>query len=129
MDYITFLGCSPALQRGEIDSVIRLHSHQQAFALGGESVVAIRYPDCQHPIENAADIIRHFDQNWHCLQCDNQGSFGDINWRRSAAISCLFIEITRVFPKEAVPSDKLLDFLQQKTSSSWSWFYSQSQPD
>jgi hypothetical protein len=127
MDYITFLGCSPALQRGEIESVIRLHRASSAFAMGGESVQTLRYPGCKHPIENVSEIICHFDQRWHCPQCDNTGEFSSINWRKSAAISRLFIEITRVFPKEAVPSDKLLSFLQQTSATDWSWFYSRSQ--
>ena len=127
MDYITFLGCSPALQRGEIESVIRLHSAATAFAMGGESVQTLRYPGCKHPIENVDDIILQFDQRWRCPQCDNTGEFCDINWRKSAAISHLFIEVTRVFPKEAVPSDKLLNFLRQASATGWSWFYSRSQ--
>ena len=127
MDYITFLGCSPALQRGEIESIIRLHSADKAFAMGGESVVTLRYPGCQHKIDNAPAIIEHFDQPWRCPQCDNSGDFNDINWRKSAAVASLFIEITAVFPKEAVPSDKLLEQLKQTSDADWSWFYSRSQ--
>ena len=127
MDYITFLGCSPALQRGEIEPVIRLHSADKVFAMGGEPVETLRYPGCKHPLKNTSDIIHHFDQRWVCPQCQNEGGFCDINWRKSAAISQMFIEVTRVFPKEAVPADKLLKYLEQTGGTDWNWFYSRSQ--
>ena len=127
MDYITFLGCSPAFQQGEIESVIRLHHRKKTFALGGTSVDTLRFPDCRHKIENALEIVENYPAPWQCPHCDNHGGFEQINWRRSAAASSLFIEISGIFPKEAVPADKLLTFLRQQTDSDWNWFYALSQ--
>ena len=127
MDYITFLGCSPALQRGEIESVIRLHQREKIFALGGTSTDALRFPDCRHKIENAPEIVGNYPAPWQCPHCNNHGVFEQINWRRSAAASSLFIEISGVFPKEAVPADKLIAFLRQQTDIDWNWFYALSQ--
>ena len=131
MDFITFLGCSPALQRGEIESLIRFHQRDHIFALGGESIVALRYPGCKHLIQHATELLARYPEHtsWQCPECGRQGEMEAINWRQSAGFSTLFIEVTRIFPREAVPSDKLLVRLREQTGLQWRWFYSLSQAD
>ncbi|MBC8211515.1 MAG: hypothetical protein H8E21_10650 [Gammaproteobacteria bacterium] len=128
MDFITFLGCSPALESAEIRSVILLHQFDQINALGGEAIDAIRYPGCKHLLRNSADLISDYPALtlWICPECGQQGAVEDINWRKSAGFSTLFIEISPIFPKEAIPSDRLLSVLNETTQSSWHWFYSKS---
>jgi hypothetical protein len=46
--------------------------------------------------------------------------------RKTGGFSKLFIEITNIFPKEALPNDQLLMRLASLTLSEWSWFYSKS---
>ena len=43
MDYITFLGCSPALESGGTASTISLHAFDRISGLGGESIQTIRF--------------------------------------------------------------------------------------
>lgn len=126
MDFITFLGCSPSLKMGELESTIRLHLFAQETGLGGDSIVTIRYPLCKHTVQKPQQLIRDYPEkpDWVCNSCGNQGAIKDINWRRSAGFSTIFIEISSIFPKEAVPSDKLITALSSYTKSQWNWFYS-----
>lgn len=126
MDYITFLGCSPALQRGEIESSITIHYFNQLTGLGGKSITTIRYPGCKHPVHEPERLIRSYpkEESWKCPVCGIEGKTDQIQWRKSAGFSTVFIEISQIFPKEAIPSDKLLNALTEFTDHHWQWFYS-----
>jgi len=131
MDFITFLGCSPSLKLGEVESTIKVHFFNRITGLGGESIETIRYPGCKHPIPDPALLLKQFPAttNWQCKDCGLKGETKTINWRKSAGFSNLFIEIKHIFPKEAVPSDKLLNTLHSYTQQQWKWFYSKAIPD
>ena len=128
MEYVTYLGCSPSLRSGEIESTLRIHGFDQPTAMGGESVDAIRYPGCKHRLTDAADLLRAFpaEKMWQCPECGNQGTLEQINWRKSAGFAQLFLEISAIFPKEAIPSDRLLSVLHELSGVDWVWFYSRS---
>ncbi len=126
MDYITFLGCSPALQRGDIESSISIHHFNQLTGLGGKSIQTIRYPGCKHPVHQPENLITSYPEvkKWKCPVCGIEGKTDEIQWRKSVGFSTIFIEISQIFPKEAVPSDKLLNALNKFTNHHWQWFYS-----
>ena len=127
MEQITFLGCSPALRVGEIECRIILHHFDQITGLGGDSIETIHFPRCKHPITTAPALLSAGPADrWACDQCDNRGEIAEINWRKSAAFSDWFIEISSIFPKEAIPSADFIDQLGQLSRSDWSWFYSKS---
>jgi hypothetical protein len=125
MHLITYLGCSPSLAAGENPSKVHIHLFPEITAMGGDSVETLRFPGCKHRIENAAELLSlppH--ERYRCQQCGQQGRIEAINWRRSAGYSECFIEITSVFPKEALPSELLLDQLASYSAVTWDWFYS-----
>lgn len=128
MEYINFLGCSPTLSCGENQSFIRLHLFDQLTGLGGLSIESIRYPECRHPVKDAVSLLINYPvlKAWKCPVCGNKGLINEFNWRKTAGISTLFIEISPIFPKEALPNDKLLQLLQNFSDTNWTWFYSQS---
>lgn len=128
MEYINFLGCSPAVASAEIETTIHLHSFNTLTAMGGDSIETIRYPSCKHPVNDSARLLKNYtpQKRWQCPFCGNQGEIDQINWRKTAGISTLFIEISPVFPREAIPTDKLLHLLQNYSQSNWRWFYSKS---
>ena len=96
--------------------------------LGGESIETLRYPRCKHPIDHVQNLLRNpADTTWACPQCGNQGIASEINWRKSAGFSDCFIEITSIFPKEAVPASNLISSLAEFSNSTWNWFYSTTQ--
>lgn len=128
MVYINFLGCSPSLSSGESTTSIKIHQFEGISAMGGQSVETIRYPGCKHPVNEPAMLLNNYPlkEKWSCNQCGKEGRLDQINWRKSAGFSTLFIEITSIFPKEAIPTEKLLNLLHNFSQSNWSWFYSSS---
>jgi hypothetical protein len=105
-----------------------VHAFERVCGLGGESIQAIRFPGCKHPISDPATLLSDHapDDHWQCPDCGQQGAMHSINWRKTAGFAKIFIEVTPVFPGEAIPSDKLLNLLHSFTGSSWNWFYSKS---
>lgn len=127
MQHITYMGCSPALTDAQSANEIHLHLFNQMTGLGGESIETLRYPGCKHPLTDPKSLLSHSaESRWSCSQCENTGMISDINWRKSAAYSDIFIEISGIFPKEAIPSDQFIQSLMQWSKSEWHWFYSSS---
>ncbi len=128
MDYITFLGCSPSLKLGEFNSTINFYHFDKVTGMGGSSIETIKYPGCKHSVKQPASLVSDISKqpNWLCPVCGQQGKIKDINWRKSAGFSNIFIEISQIFPKEAIPSDKLTGILEEISKTKWKWFYSTS---
>lgn len=127
MEFITYLGCSPAMSTGDNQARIYLHQYPELTGLGGESIDTLRYPQCKHAIPNPQHLLsKPLSDQWQCNQCSNNGLIRDINWRRSAAYSKIFVEITNIFPREAIPSTQLIELLKAFSHSKWNWFYSRS---
>jgi len=129
MEFITFLGCSPALSSGDFESDIRLWLFDSVTGMGGHSIEALRFPRCKHVIKNPDPLL---DQpstgQWQCHDCANHGQLAEINWRKSAAFADCFIEVAGIFPKEAIPSASFINLLTTFSESDWGWFYSQTTP-
>ncbi len=126
-DFFTFLGCSPTLFNTEQkEQSVKIHQFNKPTGLGGKSIETIRFPRCKHIIKNPNSIISDYPSKWSCQECNNSGNPDDISWRKSAGFSKTFIEIRNIFPKEAIPNDKLLETLASFTASEWGWFYSES---
>ncbi len=127
MEHITYLGCSPALSSGGSESGIHLHLFDTLTGMGGKSIETLRFPECKHPISAPQTLLASTpDSHWRCEQCGNSGLIKDINWRKSAAYADTFIEVSAIFPKEAIPSEHFILSLQQFTGCDWNWFYSSS---
>lgn len=128
MEFVTYLGCSPIQGSEHSNSLLHIHSFPQVTGLGGESIVTLRYPSCKHEIKNATQLIKAYPDNtfWQCPECSNSGQIHQINWRKSAGFADFFIEITSIFPKEAVPNDAFLNLLKPCNHKDWTWFYAKS---
>ena len=128
MEFVNYLGCSPAISSGNVESQVRILDFEKPKALGGLSIETIRYPRCKHPISDPQALVARYRPaaSWQCAECGNAGDFHEINWRKSFGYSAIFVEISAIFPKEALPADKLLAELSACSGHSWSWFYSRS---
>jgi len=128
LDYIAYMGCAPAIQfeasgDNEDFCFIKLHQYDNAKLIYSRTQSrAPHCPVCKKPVRdwqhdtNAATI--------HCPSCDSTSNIEQFNWRKMAGFARLFIEITDIFPKEAIPQQLLLNRLSNTTGTDWQYFYS-----
>lgn len=126
LDYIAYMGCSPAIrfEAGDDSSRfchVRLHHYDQPKLIA--SRLQARAPLCPHCKKPVADWQQE-NGKIHCGHCNRRSAIGAFNWRKMAGISTLFIEVTDIFPKEAIPQQALLDKLAAIYPAKWLYFYS-----
>jgi len=127
LNIITFLGCSPSIQFTAtadnpnycfirlIDSrtIKMIHTRKQARAP--------QCPHCNKPLEQWHELA--IDSPWRCPDCKQTSSAHEFNWKHTAGIARLFIEISDIYPKEAIPQPILLERLASETGVEWGYFY------
>ena len=132
LDYIAYMGCSPAIEFAPGKTAddnsnfchITIH-HFDASKLihnPGPQRQAPHCPACKKPVKNWQASTT--GSQIRCPSCDNTANIEDYNWRKAAGYAQLFIEITDIFPKEAIPQQLLLDKLSHITDTGWRYFYS-----
>ena len=128
MFLVTFLGCSPNLNH-DLKTDIQIQVKPNLNAYGGDSIEKIICPNCKKKIQEPSKLIKNYSKNteWISDCCQKQILLEDINWRKSAGFSQTFIQISNIFPKEAIPSDDLLKLLSTFSNSNWKYFYSKLQ--
>lgn len=128
LDYIAYMGCSPAIQFEASDTRndfchIKIHQYDSARLIVSE--IQTRAPHCPHcskPVKNWLDTKT--TETIHCNLCDATSHISEFNWRKMAGYAQLFIKITDIFPKEAMPQQVLLDKLSAVFDTEWLYFYS-----
>ncbi|MGB5475265.1 MAG: hypothetical protein WBQ78_17550, partial [Gammaproteobacteria bacterium] len=91
---------------------------------------APRCPACRQPDR---DWDRHLAAwrkdpaiiEWTCSRCGHAGRLTDLQFRKSAAFSCTWVEVRGIHPSEAVPDEALLTRLRQLTACRWQYIYLQ----
>ena len=127
LKYISYMGCAPAIQFEASDSggdFCYVHLHQYESAKLIHSKIQTRpphCPDCHKPVKNwqqnlMTDMIV-------CQHCNTGSRIEAYDWRKMAGYARLFIEITDVFPKEALPQPALLEKLTTTANTEWQYFY------
>jgi len=114
VELIMFLGCFPhiALDAQAADGgqpVCRLSLHRSfdvRFICAGR-FSAVRCPGCRAPARPAG--VASHDSRFVCPACDAATLVTDLDWRRRAGYGRFFVEISAVYPHEAVPSEQLLE--------------------
>lgn len=132
LDYIAYMGCSPAIQfeanlngrDGNSDfCFIKIHHYESAqLIVSRKQARAPHCPNCQKSVKNWAG--NKTQSQIMCDQCNTRSNIEEFNWRKMAGYAQLFIEITDIFPKEAIPQPLLLDKLSAITDTTWLHFYS-----
>lgn len=129
---ITFMGCSPHLvfeppQPGSLDYChARLQHFPQIQLMTGQQTAAPRCPACRLRIAEWKSRLAGWlerAENWRCPQCGTLSAPWQLDWRQSGGAGRLFIEITQIFPGEAVPVDRLMKSLADCTGEKWRYFY------
>jgi len=128
LDFIAYMGCAPAIQfeaggKNKNFCFIKIHQYQPAELIVSEKQSrAPHCPACNKPVKNWQTTKT--GSTICCDQCNTTSNIEKFNWRKMAGYSRLFIEITDVFPKEAIPQPLLLDKLADITDTNWLYFYS-----
>lgn len=128
LDYIAYLGCAPAIQFAASDNndnycYIKIHNYDTKKLIASQKLS--RAPHCPH----CNKAVNHWADNKtastiRCDSCHTSSNIEAFNWRKMAGYAHLFIEITDIFPKEAIPQQCLLDKLAIITDTEWTYFYS-----
>lgn len=128
LDYVAYMGCAPAIQFEASNDkrnfcFIKIHHYDTARLICSQTQArAPHCPDCNKPVKNWQQY--RTGSKISCPHCDTRSDIGDYNWRKMAGYAQLFIEITDIFPKEAIPQQALLDRLASITQTDWLYFYS-----
>jgi hypothetical protein len=136
LQYITFMGCSPAVELspptdGSLDFC---HIHfseiypEPHFRSASQNVFA-RCPQCRKRIsiwEQAVSLWSKdpFAVNINCDKCAEQVSLYQLGWRHTAGFARMFIDISSIYPQEGIPTDQFLSLLETQTGAQWDYFFS-----
>lgn len=127
LDLIAFMGCAPTIQFSPDDSNKRfthvriISSPDKTLAKTGQHTLTPRCPHCRQTSNNWRGT--ETQASWQCASCGEAAEPRDYHWRRSAGFARLFIEITEIYPKEAIPQSSLLDTLTKTYQTPWDYFY------
>jgi len=128
LDFIAYMGCSPTIQFEASDSCedfchVRIHSYNTKKLIVSQiQRRAPHCPCCNKPVKNWLDTKT--EETITCTLCNNTSNIEQFNWRKMAGYAHVFIEVTDIFPKEAIPQQVLLDELNKACKTEWSYFYS-----
>ena len=127
LDYIAYMGCAPTIQFEANDDenfcFIKIHQLASATLIHSQKQLrAPHCPACNKPVKNWQDKIS--EPGIRCDSCNIRSNIEEFSWRKMAGYARLFIEITDIFPKEAIPQQALLDKLAAITDVEWQFFYS-----
>ena len=136
---VTFLGCSPYLRLEPPDDGSDNFCHlrflgpfEQARFLYGSNTRPPKCPDCRRGIDGWRSLVGQWQvqpetQTLICPHCGQGSSPLQLEWRRSAGFGRFFVQITEIFPGEAVPGTELMDCLRAD-GKDWDYFYLQQWP-
>lgn len=127
LDLITFMGCSPSIsftpdKTSDKFSFIRLiTTPDEITTLTSKHTYAPHCPGCKKAVKDWRRRITVSELK--CPMCGETSLPWHYNWRKSAGFGRLFIEITEIYPKEAIPQQSLLDQLKNELGVEWKYFY------
>ena len=127
LNHITFLGCAPTIQFDATEDspdfcFIRLINSKKVKMINTRSLA--RLPHCPHCKKTVNQWQEYsIDLPWLCPHCEQTAHAYDYDWRRTAGFARIFIEITDIYPKEAIPQPSLMEKLASHTHVDWDYFY------
>lgn len=126
LDHISFMGCSPSIKlenenNDDKFTFIQVTTTPDISALIGQHSFAPHCPQCKKPEKNWRALLK--DNQIQCSNCQTSSEAWHYNWRKSAGFGRCFIEITDIYPKEAIPQVSLLDALEKSFGVPWAYFF------
>ena len=129
LEYITYMGCAPHVEFRPTESsqtfcYIQLHSVSHATLIHSpKQARAPHCPGCGKPEKNWQQSLVADETKIHCSHCHKAQPIEHYQWRKSAGMASFFIEITDIFPREAIPQKELLKALEALYQGNWQYFY------
>jgi len=132
LSLITFLGCSPNINLQPVEgenhcfiSVIK--QSYEAECLGYTQTVNPKCPVCKKRISDwKTSDWQKPGQLCLCDKCQNKTLYSELNWKHECGFSRGGFEIAHIYPHEAVPTDQLLDILNEFSGFEWNYCYTTS---
>ncbi|MCW8830686.1 MAG: hypothetical protein OQK32_04100 [Gammaproteobacteria bacterium] len=126
LDHISFMGCSPNIKLEDESSngkftFVRITTTKNITTLTGKHSFAPHCPHCKKPEKNWRELL--LDNRITCSHCQQTSDAWSYNWRKSAGFGRCFIEVTDIYPKEAVPQFSLLESLEKEFGVEWGYFF------
>ena len=131
--HLNFMGCAPALEFVPNDTNLPNWSTFTYISLYGPWLAArclidpmMAKPACPHCGKRhaLADHARLFiDMALACPHCQTTAPIEKWDWREFGGCGRQFFSIVNVYPKEALPTQDLLNQLQEVTQLEWRYFY------
>ena len=130
-DAFLFLGCSPS-----VELTPSIHHPEQPFCylqlestpycelITGSNLKAA-CPSCKKRLE-VPPVVKQDKRKELLIYCGHCGCDSkdlSVAWRKTAALSSTRISLWNIFEGEAIPSDRLLDQLQQQSGLLWRYSY------
>ena len=128
LNHVAYMGCAPAIQFEPADDNsdychINLHFYDSARLIYNKARCrAPHCPRCHKPVDDWREQLSAAEI--YCQQCQSHSPVDTIEWKKTAGYARLFIEITDVYPKEAIPQTALLERLSTLSNTQWRYFYS-----
>jgi len=133
LEHIAYMGCSPAVKfeaSDDSDSFchIRLHQYDKpVLIVSRKQHRPPQCPRCNKPVRSF-DVDDQGEQatpeRISCESCGEASPTAEFNWRKMGGCARTFIEVTDIFPREAIPQQSFLDKLGNITQTEWHYFYS-----
>ena len=129
---ITFLGCSPNISlQPDVSDTVDSHCFISLITATDETeclgYTRHCHPKCPHCRKRIADWKT---TDWqqpgalcHCDKCGKETAYAHLNWKHECAFGRCGFSIANIYPHEAVPTDQLLEKLQQQTGIVWGYAY------
>jgi hypothetical protein len=137
LQLITFLGCSPHINleppddgKGEFCHLELLGPWQHPRFIQGRNTRPPGCPVCKRKKPEWRSLMEQQRiegrmTSWTCDACGTQTPPSRWNWRQQAGFGRLLIQVSSIFPSEAVPTEELMSSLAALSGSPWQYFYIQ----
>lgn len=130
LDLVSYMGCAPSIQFEPTEDNSRychLLMHQYDQPILKYNRTPARKPRCPACNQNLKDWSFSTQdpkaKTITCPFCGKSSSTESFGWQKMAGFARLFIEITDIFPKEAIPQPELLKQLEHLSGFRWQYFY------
>ena len=129
LSLLTFLGCSPNINLTPTPDqahcfVSLLSPTEDPQCLGYTNTCNPKCPNCTKRIANwKTDNWQKTGASCQCDKCGTQLTYAELNWKQECGFARCGFEIAHIHPHEAVPTDQLLEALEEKTRAEWLYCY------